>query len=140
MNKKILGIALAVTAIGTSLIVSQKVLAQNTASTNPMDSLIQQLATKFGVKQNDVQVVFDQNRQDREVQMEKNFETKLTQDVSDSKITEAQKQLIITKRQELVAQRSALVKWATDNNIDQKYLGGGFGHGMGRGMGEGLSR
>ena len=125
MNKLLL-IILAVSLLGVGLLTSTTVLAQTTTDNqNQMSSLVSKLAEKFGLNQGEVQAVFDQERSQRHAQMETLFEQQLTQDVKDGKITEAQKQLIIAKRQELQA-------WASQNNIDLRYLRGGFG---GRGHG-----
>lgn len=117
--------------------------AQNAQGRTP--SIIQELATKFGLNVNDVKAVFDQNRQERQAQMETNFEQRLTQAVTAGKLTEAQKQLIIAKRKEIQTahqnqqkiQRQDVLTWAKQNNIDPQYLFGldGFRMGMRPGMG-----
>lgn len=122
--------------------------AQGTGGTYSL--LVQQLAQKFNLNPAEVQSVFDQNRSQRMSQMQTNFEARLTQDVKDGKITDAQKQLILQKRQELKAQRQTnrdsfknmnadarkaaisaqrtdLQNWAKQNGIDLKYFFGGFG-------------
>ena len=145
----IVGLAL----VGTVLFGAVNTFAQDTASDqNPMASLVQKIADKFGLKKEDVQAVFDQDRQERQVQMQTRFEEQLSQDVKDGKITEDQKQLIIAKRKELEANRQTnmesmknmtdderkaamekekqeLENWAKENGIDFQYLFGGFkGH------------
>lgn len=126
--------------------------------------MIQKIADKFGLNKTDVQAVFDQDRTDRKADMEKKFQTDLDQAVKDGKITDSQKQLIISKRTELQdarkkgmqnmqgksadeikaameankstmeSERTALEAWAKQNGIDMKYLMGGFGR-HGFGMG-----
>jgi hypothetical protein len=145
----IVGLAL----VGTILFGAVNTFAQSaTSDQNPMASLVQKIADKFGLKKEDVQAVFDQDRLDRQAQMQARFEEKLAQDVKDGKITEAQKQLILEKRKSLGANRQAkmesmknmtgderrtavesqrqeLENWAKENGIDLKYLMGGFkGH------------
>lgn len=155
MNKKILLTSLTVVALGAGLLTTTRVFAQT--STDPMSSIVQKIADKFGLNKSDVQAVFDQDRADRKTAMEQKFEKQLDQDVKDGKITEAQKQLIIAKRKELEttrqnnmqnmqgkskdeikagmeankatmeAERKSLEDWAKQNGIDVKYLMGGFG-------------
>ncbi len=129
--------------------------AQSTG--NGYSSIVQQLAQRFNLNPADVQSVFDQNRNNRLSQMQIQFDNRLTQDVREGKITEAQKQLILQKRRELLAQRQTnrdlfknmnadqrkaarlsqrqnLLNWAKQNGIDIKYLFGGFGLRGGRWM------
>jgi hypothetical protein len=157
IKNKALFAALAAAVIGTTLFVSTKAYATEEPNTNPMSQLVQKIADKFGLNKSDVQAVFDQDRADRKTAMEQKFETQLDQDVKDGKITEAQKQLIISKRKELEttrqnkmqnmqgkskeemktameankatmeAERKSLEDWAKQNGIDVKYVMGGFG-------------
>jgi hypothetical protein len=123
----------------------------------PGDSsnLVQEIANKFGLKQSDVQAVFDQDRADQKAQRQQQYEARLTQLVTDGKITADQKSLILAKHKELEenrqstmekmktmsqserkaamdADKTALEAWAKQNNIDVKYVMG-FGKGGGRG-------
>lgn len=162
MNKKILLTVAAISIIGVGLLTSKTVFAQNIDNgQNPMSSLVAKIADKFGLKKEDVQAVFDQDRTEHQAEMEKTrvarqaemetkFEEQLSQDVTDKKITEAQKEFILAKRKELEANRQAkmesmknltdderktamekeraeLETWAKENSIDLKYLMGGFG-------------
>ena len=120
----------------------------------PGDSsnLVQKIATKFGLKEAEVQAVFDQDRTDRHEEMENQYEAKLNLLVTEKKITSEQKTLILAKHKELQAnressmgkmkalsssekktametQRTALEKWAKENNIDVKYVMGFGGRG-----------
>lgn len=129
------------------------VYAQNTQENYP--SIIQKLVEKFGLKESDVKAVFDQDRQERQAQMQAKFEEKLNQAVKDGKLTEDQKQLILAKHKELQArratkpenwqnmtreqrqefnqaQRKELEDWAKQNNIDLQYF---FGDNKMRGHG-----
>lgn len=154
--------AIATFALGAALItVVPGTFAQGYGNTNH-DSLIQKIIQKFGLKEADVRSVFDSFHQDRETQMEKRYEDRLTQLVKDGKITEAQKKLMITKHEEMQkymqsqrdalkdktpeqrkaimdAKRAEIEKWAKDNGIDIQYLQPRFGrpggHMGGRGMG-----
>lgn len=107
------------------------------------DSIVSALAKKLGIGQDKVQSAFDSIRSDRRAEMQKLFEERLTQAVTDKKITEAQKKLILDKHNELqknrdternnrINQRQNLEDWAVKNNIDVQYLFGGYG--MGRHM------
>lgn len=64
-------------------------------------SLIQMLSSKFGLQESEVQSVFNQHRDEMQKNMQAKVEARLTQLVTDGKITEAQKQLILTKHVEL---------------------------------------
>lgn len=161
MNKKILLTGLTVAILGAGVLTSTQVFAQTSNDTT--SSIVQKIADKFGLNKSDVQAVFDQEKSDREASMEAKFESQLDQDVKDGKLTDAQKQLIISKRKELEStrqtqmqsmqgksqdeikaameankatmesERKSLEDWATKNGIDIKYLMGGFG--MRGGMG-----
>lgn len=121
MNNKIIFSAILVLAlIGVGIFSITSVKAQTT--NNPASSLVTLIANKFGLKQTDVQSVFDQHQADRQAEMESRYQAMLDQAVKDGKLTENQKGLVIQKRQELKS-------WASQNNIDLKYLYGGFGHG-----------
>ncbi len=144
--------------MGSGLFATTQVQAETTSGGS---TIVQKIAEKFGLNQSDVQAVFDQDRAEHKAQIEQKFNAKLDQDVKDGKITEAQKQLIIAKRAELEAnmkanfesmkdktpeerkalmesEHQALKDWASQNNIDLKYMGfmrfGGGGPGKGHGM------
>lgn len=121
--------------------------------------IIQRLVAKFGLKQEEVQGVFNEARQERQQENQARFEQNLAQAVSDGKLSVTQKQLLLDKHKELLAKRNAdietwqnlsveerrnqaqqgrdeLTKWANDNGIDPSllgFLGEGRG-GLGRGM------
>jgi polyhydroxyalkanoate synthesis regulator phasin len=63
--------------------------------------IIQKLVEKFGLKQTEVQQVFQEVKDEQMAAMETKFTEQLDKLVTDGKLTEAQKQAIITKRQEL---------------------------------------
>ena|SRR3989344_1804510 len=110
------------------------------------------LAAKLGISEDKVQEALTSMRVERKAQMLANFEDRLTTLVSEGKITEAQKQLILVKQKELAveretnweawkdltpderrakmdAHRESMEKWASDNGIDMQYLRPGFGKG-----------
>lgn len=159
MTKKTIVTYALLTVIGLGTIGTTSVFAQTPTDTqNPMDSLVQKIATKFGLNQSDVQAVFDADREEHHAEMKANFEKQLSQYVTDGKITDAQRQLILQKRAELDAaheakkdsatnltpeerksqmdaERTSLEAWAKDNGIDMQYLmpQRGKGHGDFRG-------
>jgi hypothetical protein len=137
---------LLLTVAGVTLYGSSQAFAQDANGT----TLAQKIADKFGLNKNDVQAVFDQARSEHQADMETKYEARLTQLVTEKKITDAQKKLILAKHKELEAKRQsafasmkdktpaerktameaekkALDDWAKQNGIDVKYLMGGFG-------------
>jgi len=152
LKKKLILPAVMVMALGLALAGGAYVKAADAADGGTHKTIIQRLAEKFNLKEADVQSVFDAERTDRQAEMKAQTETRLAQLVTDGKITEAQKQLITAKRQEMEAGRPAepardsaltpaqrktemetrkteLETWAKDNGIDVQYLYslGGFG-------------
>jgi len=119
--------------------------------------IVQKLVERFNLNTEEVKQVFDEERSERQQQMQVRFEERLNQTVSEGKITEEQKQLILAKHEELQAEREAeqesfknmtqeerregmeakqneLKSWAEQNGIGLEYLFGGFGmHGKGPG-------
>lgn len=115
--------------------------ASQAQANNNHASFIEQLAQKLGIEQSKVQQAVDEIKQDNKSQMQTRFNDTLDQAVKDGKITEAQKQLILQKRQELQNikanskdmtpqqrrqamqnQKQKLDDWAKANGIDLKYL------------------
>lgn len=148
MTNKLLIPILTIGLFGLIIFTASKVSAQN--QQNPSTPIIQKLAQRFGLKESDVQAVFDEVRQERQQQRELQFEERLNQAVKDGNITEAQKQAILTKHKEIAEkkiknrenwqnlsveqrrqlrqeERKELENWANQNGIDLKYLFGWFG-------------
>jgi uncharacterized membrane protein YhiD involved in acid resistance len=123
---------------------------------NPQSTLVQNIASKFNLKTEDVQKVFD----DTHTQVRS---SRLDQAIADGKITTAQKDLILKKEIEIRAKvdeinakqltveerrtaltnlRSEMSKWATDNKIPAEILGFGMrgAHGKYGGYGMGMMR
>lgn len=136
---------LAASVFGTSAIYAQ----DDTTST----TIVQRIASKFNLNEDEVQAVFDSEREERKAEMEARFAEKLDEAVSEGRLTSSQKELIQEKRAELDAMREAhrkdhealsemtqeerdamrsemeaerddLKNWAEENNIDLKYLMG----------------
>ena len=154
MNKKIL-LPIITAAIMTGVVAGTGyVYAEDE---NPQNTLVQKIAQRFGLNESDVKVVFDEDRSERQAEMQARFADRLTQAVSNGEITEAQKQLILDKHEEMQSQRETereqfqnmtaeerrsereahhqeLETWAETNGIDIEYLFGGFGGPKGSGM------
>lgn len=143
MNKKVLAAVLALGIIASvGYFGNSYVLAD---SDNPMhETLVSKIAQKFNLKEADVEAVFEAVRDERQDEMKKEREDKLSQAVTDGVITEAQKTEILTKMQEHMGERQAnrteMQNWFKEKGIDETKLRDylrpeGQGHGEGRGMG-----
>lgn len=155
IKKKLLLSVAVVSLAGAGLFGTAHAFAQS--SQTEATSLVQKIATKFGLNQSDVQAVFDEHREEHHAQMQANFEEKLAQLVTDGKITEEQKNKILDKFSEMREQKNAnreemhimapderkaahdkkqaeLKAWAEANGIDLEVLTGAFGSGKGMGM------
>ena len=162
MKSKHVLAAAVVTLIGATAIASTTAFAQNsTDSHHPMTDIVQRIAEKFGLNQDDVQSVFNQLHDEHVAQRVDDYQNRLNQLVSDGKITQSQKQLILNKHEELQTQRqqdfdnfknltpeehrqqreqqrTELETWAQQNDIDPQYLM--FGPDMGRARFPGMGR
>lgn len=157
MKTKILLPAIAIVITGVAAFGTIGAFAQTTSTTDPHESIIQKLVSKFGLKEDEVKVVFNVERTERQKEMQTRMTERLTQAVADGKITEAQKQLIIAKQAELQKERETnrgtmqnltneqrkakmeehrteIETWAKENNIDTQYLFGGMKGGRGMHM------
>ncbi len=132
-------LALALLATGTAYAATGKTLKNN-----PFGTIAEAIAKKFNLATADVQGVIDETLAAQRAQMEKNRPERidmLTQAVKDGKLTQAQADLITTKREEIKpimaslkdmtqtektaaikAQTDSLKQWAADNNIPEKYI------------------
>ena len=174
MNNKVLVSSIATTTlIVTGMLLTKPTYAfwpfdsltqssnQNATTTTTPPSLMDKIIEKFGLNKEEVQTVVNTYRTERQQEMQAKFEANLTTAVKNGELTEAQKQLILTKHAELMkaneadfqnrqARRTELQTWATQNGIDLKYFGqgrhagygkgSGMGRGMGQGMGQGMGR
>lgn len=159
MKSKIVIPVLALVVTSSLLITTPTTVhAQTTNNNNSFSELVQMIAQKFNLDQAQVQGVFDQYKTQHQIKKIDNWNSKLDQDIKDGKITQAQKQLIISKRQELQnnrpdfknltsdqkkaavkQQKTDLENWAKQNNIDIKYLiGRNMRSGRGMRMGWGM--
>jgi hypothetical protein len=90
----------ALTILGAGFIAARNSFAQ-TNHDDPMSSLVQRLADRFGLNKDDVQQVFNEEHEARHKEMQELFSQRLEQAVTDEKITETQKQAIISKHDEM---------------------------------------
>ena len=120
-------------------------------------SIVQEIADAFHLDKSKVQAVFNKHKAEMHADRESHYEERLTRAVTDGKLTDSQKTLILAEHKKLVAELEALrdsqpsdpkaefekirqegLDWAKVNNIDAKWLmlgGGGPRHGFGmRGM------
>jgi hypothetical protein len=162
MNNKLFFTAATVALLGAGAISATSVWAQTNQAVpsmdavkfeRPMTDLVDKVASRFNLNKADVQAVFDEARQEDMAKFHAAAEIQLTQLVTDGKLTEAQKQAIIAKRQELhaaheshketmadlgsdehlaamKAQHEALQAWAEQNDIPLEYVMP-FGRGKG---------
>lgn len=136
--------------------------AATSNSTDPQQSIIDKLATKFNLNKADVQKVFDEDRSAHEAARSAEVKTKLDQLVKDGKITQAQEDKLIAKAKELQStheanrekfksmtederksamksERDSLKQWLSDNGLTEeygRYLMGRGGGPKGMGMGD----
>ncbi|HUW22360.1 MAG TPA: hypothetical protein VMW41_06890 [Candidatus Bathyarchaeia archaeon] len=116
--------------------------------------IIDKLVERFGLNREEVQKVFDEERTQRQQQMQANFEERLNQAVSEGKITEEQKKAIIAKKAEMQAEcegfkdlsleerktkmeeyKKEMESWAQENGIDLSLIPMFLGRGPHRGFG-----
>jgi hypothetical protein len=150
LQNKILLPVLAVIIGGAAMFGVSQVSAQNT---NGSSDLVQMIAQKFNLPQDQVQQVFSEHKEKHHVQMQVKMEERLTQLVSDGKLTESQKQAIIAKmvemkntfkpetlkdltsddrREKMEQHKREMDEWALSQGIDPSLLM--FKMKMGRGM------
>lgn len=154
INKKILASIFGVTLLGSTLFGASYVAAQKTDTATP--SIVQRLAEKFNLNQDDVQKVFDEHRQENQKYMQEQLAKRLDQAVKDGKITTAQKDAILKKHSEMVnvkfrngnfkeltaeekqkmgqEKRAEMETWANEIGLDLATIHELIGHnGMGKG-------
>lgn len=104
-------------------------------------ALVDKLAQRFNINKDDVQKVFDENRQQHQADRQKMRDDQLQQAVTAGKLTADQKTQLEAKlkdiadtratlkdktpqerRDALKAKRDDLKKWASDNHLDLKTL------------------
>ena len=141
--------AVAVIAAGVFGVAQVSAAGSNTSGQN---NLAQKIADTFHLDKNKVQAVIDQNRQDNQVARETKYETRLSQGITDGKLTAAQKALVLSEHQILASKfqtammgasasrrtglqniRTEAQDWAKANSIAVSWLIGGDLGGLGHG-------
>lgn len=152
MKKKIILptiLALSVLVVG---LMATNVLAQDTSNYPP---LVQKIADRFNLNVSDVEEVFDEERDERRAEMFALFADRLDELVSEGKLTEAQKEVILDKHEEMQDKMEELKDlspeerhekmlslheefktWAEEEGIDLPLIGP-FGKGFMRGFHKG---
>ena len=129
-NKVIIG---AVSAL-TVLLIGGASMSAFAQGHNSDGSLVDKVASKFNLNKQDVQAVFDEERQAHQQEQKANKSADLQSKVDDGTITADQKATIEKKLEEMHASReqskTALEDWAKQNNIDVKYVMMGGRNGM----------
>ena len=103
-STKIIIPALALGILTTSSVMGvQSVLADD--SNSQPQSIMERIAERFGLSSGDVQQVFNEERNERQTEMQQRQEDRLDQLVNDGKITEDQKNSVLDKCEEWRAER-----------------------------------
>ncbi|HCC22075.1 hypothetical protein A2480_03405 [Candidatus Uhrbacteria bacterium RIFOXYC2_FULL_47_19] len=155
---RLLAIAITIVGLGSGIVGVGTALAyQQPHIGNGMNGLVEALAVKFNLNTADVQAVFDEQHAQIQTNREVNEAERLSQAVTDGKLTQEQADAVTAKREEIrsfmeslstldeSARRDALKtkqdelkKWAEDNGISMPFFRGGlFGGRMFGGMGHG---
>ena len=154
-NKKITAAAFAIGAL--ALMAGVYGIGTTYAQDNDAhSSLIQKLASKFGVEEAEVESVFNEHRQEMQTEREAKFSAKLDEAVEAGEITAEQKQAILDKHEEMRSKHEELKDlsqeerrekmkglkdemrdWAEENDIDMRDIAPKGEKGMkgGKGMG-----
>lgn len=109
LNKQLLVGGL-LSAVGLSTVVGVGMASAQSGTANttdPMSSLVQKIASKFNLNKDEVQQVFDEEREAREAEREKRQSERLQKLVDEGTITSAQKTAIDAKIKELKTEREA---------------------------------
>jgi hypothetical protein len=162
MNKttKIFAITAIVAALGTGAVGIGTTFAAQNATESPekgRSGLISWLAEKFNLETTDVQAIFDEFRDQKQVNFQARYEAFLDQAVLDGELTQEQADSILGKHTEIKnfreglrgqtpeeiqsameSEREDLKQWAADNNVPERFLRFGRGPGAGRGPGRGM--
>jgi len=161
MNKttKMFAITAIVAALGTGAVGIGTTLAAQDAIESPekgIAGLISALAEKFNLDKSEVQAVFEEQHEQRQLNFKESYEAFLDQAVTDGELTQEQVDNILGKHSEIKnfreglrgqtpeeiqsameSEREDLKQWAADNNVPEKFLRFGRGPGIGKGHGRG---
>jgi hypothetical protein len=136
--------ALIMTGVGTVVGLAAfagVVSAQTPTPSNNQQTLVDKISTRFNLNKSDVQAVFDEDKSARQAEMQQKMDDRLTQAVTDGKITAAQKTAIEDKYQEMKtylesikdkptseqktlmkAKMDELQQWAKDNGLSDFFM------------------
>lgn len=147
IGKKVLLTTAAV--IGAGVMVSQTATAQEAIQGEQLTQIVERIAQKLNMQPSQVQLVLDEMRSEKQTMMQTHLEERLTQSVTDGKISEAQKAAILAKHAEMQTRMETLKdltpeerktemqkiheemgSWAESNGIDFPFAG--FGRGFHR--------
>jgi hypothetical protein len=143
MNKKVVLAMLIVGIFSMGLMRASSIYASDKEENR--SSLVRKIATKFGLKESDVQAVFDEEMGSRKSRMKQNFIDRVDQLVKDGKISQEKKDLILKKHDEVESKRDSqrtafqsmtrgqrlevqkkehqeMQEWASANDIDIRLL------------------
>ena len=143
MNKKLIFPAILISAAA----IAGGIYATSVDASSTTNSIASKVAEKLGVEESKVSDAMNEAR--KEEQLDR-LSTSLNEAVTDGVITSEQKQKMLDKQSELIAERQKqkdeLEQWYTDNGIDQSKLAeyrvnlgmgmGGGGRGFGGGPGD----
>jgi len=145
MNKKIIVPTIALAVLTMVGVVGAKTIKADDINNYP--PIVQRLAEKFNLKEDDIKLVFDEERQVRQEERQKSMEEGLNKAEADGVITSEQKQAFLDKhnnmQQERGQNKEEMQTWFEDNGIDQAKLSsyiGLMGRGFGKGSGQGPNR
>lgn len=125
-------------------------IASAATNTNSQISLVDKIAAKFNLNKDDVQKVFDEDRESHKQEHQAKMNERLDQAVKDGKLTQEQADKLKAKLEEMQTEREnnrqngskpdktemkqkmeEFKKWLKDNNIPDEFgmpMGGGRGY------------
>jgi uncharacterized membrane protein len=116
-KKEIVVPVLTFVVAGGALFGVSTLYAQTNSKTNPM---VTKIAQRFGLKESEVQAVFDEERQEQKKQLESHLDDRLSQAVKDRKITEVQKTAILSKIKELQEKKQTNIETWKNMSAEQR--------------------
>lgn len=163
MNKALAVLLTTVLVSGMMVFKSSTAEAQEATGMRDRANMVNAFSQKLGIDPDKAEEAMEQVRAEHQAQMQEALTEDLEEAVSSGKLTEAQKQLILEKHEELKStreqrqlsraqltreerlaqreqERSELLDWAEANQIDPEFISFGpklDGSGMGKGMGIG---